>query len=82
MTLSRDVKAGCWHVYLGGVEVTSATTRRVAINQVERPYRPGNAQVINRKTGEAWLRRRGAWNKVLEPAGKRRLALATAEGGA
>ena len=78
MTLTRDVKPGCWEVFLGGVKVGSAATRKAALNQVERPYRPGLVQLINRKTGEAWERRRGSWFRTLEPAGKRHEALAEA----
>ena len=80
MRMSRTVKPGAWKVFLGGVEVGSATSRKVAINQVERPYRSGSAQVINVNTGEAWALPRGIWFKTLEAAGKRHEALAPAEG--
>lgn len=71
MTLTRDVKPGAWEVWLDDRKVGSATSRRGAINRVDRPYRPGFAQVINIKTGEAWDRRKGSWFKTLDAGGRR-----------
>ncbi len=82
MTQARDVKAGGWVVWLDDRKVAVAASRQVAMNQIDRPYRRGHAQVINIKTGEAWERTRGSWFQSLDPAGKRAQALAPAQSGA
>lgn len=76
MPLTREVKPGAWEVWLDDRKVGSAASRRAAIKQVERLYRPGFAQVINIKTGEAWDRRKGSWFKSLDAGGRRGEAVA------
>ncbi len=82
MTLAREVKGGGWEVWLDDRKVAVAASRTVAMNQVDRPYRRGHAEIINTKTGEAWARRAGSWHQTLETAGQRADALPMAQGGA
>lgn len=56
-----------WSAWLGGVRSGGrANTRQVAMNRLDRPFRPGNAMVLNHKTGERWERRGGSWFKVAD----------------
>jgi len=61
-----------WETISGGIRlVGNSSTRQAAMNRVDRPWRPGLAEVVNRATREKWRRRGGTWVQLV-PALKRK----------
>lgn len=52
-----------WVLFQGGQKVGTRSTRSAAQGLIERPFRSGNALLLNIKTGEEWERRHGSWFK-------------------